>query len=340
MLIAKLHAYGFSKEALTYIYSYLKGRKQRVKIYNFESELLELLSGVPQGSILGPIILNIFIDDLFMFIKNANLHGFADDHTLSASERTQSKLIEILSMESGIALDWLTDNHMIANPTKFQAIILKKSKESTDITLQIKDKTIQSKQHVKLLGVTIDDKLNFDKHIGDICSRAGGQLNSLYRMCKFMSPKTIKAAINSFVMSNFNYCPLTWHFTTAKSKNKIEKIQERALKLSNCSNNQDTCTMEIGRLKILCIEIYKTLNGLNPSYMKYIFQKPINRTSKRLRYNIYSAKHYQTNFGSRSLRVLGPQIWNKLPEDIKRADSLQTFKRLINKFHGIQSNYM
>ena len=100
----------------------------------------------------------------------------------------------------------------------------------------------------------------------------------------------------------------------------------------------DGCTMEVGRLKNLCIEIYKTLNGLNPLHMKYIFQKPINRTSKRLRHNICSAKHYQVNFGTRSLRVLGHQFWNKLPENIKCADTLQIFKRLIKGFQGFENN--
>ena len=96
--------------------------------------------------------------------------------------------------------------------------------------------------------------------------------------------------------------------------------------------------MKLGRLNNFCIAIYKTLNGLNPPYMKYIFQKPISRTSKRLRHNICSAKHYQVNFGTKSLRVLGPQIWNKLPENIKSADILQIFKRLIKGFQGFDNN--
>ena len=75
--------------------TYLKGRKQGVKIDDIVSEFLEILSGVPQGSILGPILFNIFINDIFMFIKNANLHGFADDHTLSAAATTLEKLIAI-----------------------------------------------------------------------------------------------------------------------------------------------------------------------------------------------------------------------------------------------------
>ena len=80
-----------------------------------------------------------------MFITKAKLHGFADDHTLSSAERTLGHLIEILSKESGIAIQWLSNNHMIANPLKFQAIILKKSKESTETTIRIKDKIIKFK---------------------------------------------------------------------------------------------------------------------------------------------------------------------------------------------------
>ena len=346
LLIAKLHSYGLSNEALRYIYSYLKGRKQRVKLGDIESDLLDLLSGVPQGSILGPILFNIFINDIFLFIKTANLHGFADDHTLSASEHSMERLIEILSHESEIAIEWLTKNEMIANPSKFQAIILKKSKESTESCIKIKDIEIKTKTEVKLLGITIDDKLNFDKHIGNICSRAGGQLNSLYRLSKFMSPITIRAAINCFVLSNFNYCSLAWLFTTAKSKRKIEKIHERALKLSSndVTNSYEEmlqklgkCTMEQDRLKKLCIEIYKTLHDLNAPYMKSLFYKSLNRTSKRLKHNINVAKHNQANFGTKSLRVLGPKLWNNLPENIKNADSLATFKKFMKSFQGLSS---
>ena len=96
-----------------------------------------------------------------------------------------------------------------------------------------------------------------------------------------MSANTITTAVNSFVMSNCNYCPLVWNFTTIKSNKKIEKIQERALLLSNEHNltyqellkNAGKCTMELCRFKYLCIEIYKTINNLNPSYMRDIFKK-------------------------------------------------------------------
>ena len=159
LIIAKLAAYGIERRTLRLIYSYLKGRKQCVKINNTYSDYNEIISGVTQGSILGPILFNLSINDLFFF-EVASMHNFADDNTLSAWGETVSKLIETLESESNIAIDWLTKNEMIINPDKFQAIILDKKKFNlTNIPLTIDNQTITSVPTVELLGVYLDDKL-------------------------------------------------------------------------------------------------------------------------------------------------------------------------------------
>ena len=118
LLLAKLSAYGFSNEALSYVMTYLTDRKQSTRLNNFYSTFQLILSGVPQGSILGPILFNIFFNDFLYFIKTANVHNYADDNTLSSSSNSISNLIRVLETESDVAMSWLKVNRMIANPKK------------------------------------------------------------------------------------------------------------------------------------------------------------------------------------------------------------------------------
>ena len=111
-----------------------------------------------------------------------------------------------------------------------QAILLEQRKTSnTEVKFIIGSEQIQAVPSVDILGITIDDKLNFNLHIDKICLKSANQLNALVRLKRFLGNEERKVLINSFVLSNFNYCPLVWMLTNAKSVHKIEAIQKRAL---------------------------------------------------------------------------------------------------------------
>ena len=186
LLIAKPAAYGLSEEALMYILSYLSNRKQCVLINDTYSEFENIITGVPQGSILGPFLFSLSINDLFFFILIASVHNFADDHTLSPFSENISKLINILQTESEVITDWLKKNQMIVNPDKSQEIIIDEKKgDYTKENVVINNNQIKTVPSVELLGSQLDDKLNFSRHISNICKSAANQLNDLIRILKF-----------------------------------------------------------------------------------------------------------------------------------------------------------
>ena len=198
LLIAKLAAYGLSEEALIYILFYLSNRKQCVRINDTYGEFEIIITGVPQGSILGHLLFNLPINDLSFFIIIASVHNFADDNTLSASAENVSKLINILQSESEVITDWFKKTQMIVNPDKFQVIIDKKRGDHTN----------ENAPSVEFLGIQLDDKLNFSPHISNIFKSAVNQLNALIRLQKLLSFEENKILINSYFMANFNFCPL------------------------------------------------------------------------------------------------------------------------------------
>ena len=226
LIIAKLHAYGFDENALVLIHSYLRKRKQSMRINNVYSSFQHIVSGVPQGSVLGPIIFNFYINDLFFFIKKATIYNYADDHTLACFSESLPELVRVLEEEAGNALSWLDQNEMIANPNKFHPLFVKKDQTNTSgINLDFLAQSIQSTETVKVLGVTLDYKLNFDPHISNICKKAASQLNVLKRLKSFIGFAEKEILVQSFVYSSFNYCPLVWYFSTSKSLQKIKKYK-------------------------------------------------------------------------------------------------------------------
>ena len=130
LLIAKLHAYDFSQETATFIYSYLKRRKQKVKVNNFLSDFLTLLTGVPQRSMLGPLLFKIFPNNLTSTLKLSDFFNFADENTISATAHNIDHLLLTLKRKSELAVKWFKENQMMVNQDIFQAMALQISKNS------------------------------------------------------------------------------------------------------------------------------------------------------------------------------------------------------------------
>ena len=154
---------------------------------------------------------------------------------------------------------------MIVNPDKFQVIVLDKRKSNnTEVKFAIGSEQIQAVPSVDILVITIDDKLNFNLHINKNCLKSVNQLNALVRLKRFLGNEEKKVLINSFLLSNFNYCPLVWMLTNVKSVHKIDNIWKRTLRfmLNDYESSYEVLlkrsrnpSMNLRRTRSLCIEI-------------------------------------------------------------------------------------
>ena len=197
-------------------------------------------------------------------LKKTDLHNFADDNTITAVSDQLADLIKILEAEGELSVGWFRKNEMVVNSDKFQAIILNRKETQAIHKLIIDNKEIKTTNSIKLLGINIDDQLKFNEHISILCSKAAMQLNALSRLQKYMGKSEKEAIINSFILSNCNYCPLVWHFSSCKSIRKIAKIQKRCFRiiLNDYESDYETLlcnsnkpTIEVRRLRTLAVEV-------------------------------------------------------------------------------------
>ena len=277
LLIAKLSAYGFKDSATSLISDYLSKRYQRVKIESAFSSYLEILRGVPQGSILGPILFNIFINDLIFFIQETEVCNFADDTTIYSCSLNYKGAARKLSNDTYIVLNWFKVNTMVANPGKFQIMFLGSKTDNSKITFAIENKKIKCKREVKLLEITIDKKLTSTKHFANICSLANNRLRALTRIRRFLSTEQAKYLSEAYIISAFKYCPLIWMFCNKTSNNQINQIHKRTLRLvyeMEDVNFEDlllkgnSWNVHENNIHTLLIEIYQSINNLSPPIMK------------------------------------------------------------------------
>ena len=227
LLLAKLHAHGFSLSALRLIHSYLTNREQRTKINSNYSSWEEILLGVPQGSILGPLLFNIFLCDIFFVVSQTDFAAYADDNTPYVEGNNIDEVINMLENDSIQLFKWFSDNQMKANKDKCHLIV----SSNVKVSMKIDSKEVENSHCEKLLGVKVDRKLKSKEHLERIIKKASKKVNVLSRITPYMNIAKRKLLMNSFFISQFNYCPLIWMCHSRTINNKINSLHERCLRI-------------------------------------------------------------------------------------------------------------
>ena len=231
---------------------------------------------------------------------------------------------------------------MVANPSKFQIMFLGLH-QPHKLCLEINNQIVPSSDTVKLLGIDIDSKLSFDNHVKAVCAKASRKVSAFSRVANFITFEQAKLLYNSFIMSNFGYCPLIWMFCGETANEEINRIHKRALRrLYNDFNSNfeevlarsGEKTVHLQNLEKLLLEVFKSLHQINPAFMWELFER------KEVNYNLRNKdllripKFQTITYGANSISYRGSYLWNSMPDVVKSCERVLSFKRKLREWNG------
>jgi hypothetical protein len=347
LLISKLNAYGVDAKSCMMLANYFLGRKQRVKLAHTRSDWKGIVKGAPQGSLMGPFTYNVHTNDLLLLIMLiCDVFNYADDNTVGCSGENVEDVRKQLEIVSNVMINWFNENMMKVNPDKFQYIVFGKNIKADDVhDINVNNAVIESKSVVKLLGVNNDCALSFNNHISEICTKAGRKLNVLARLSHILNYQTKMLLFNAFIISQFNFCPVVWHYCNIGDMVKMEKIQYRSSKYVYCDfktsysqllirSNKNI--MYVNRLNIILCEIYRCVKKLNPIYLHKLFTLSTNPHNTRGKVKLKQPSFNYVKFGKDKFSCNGAKLWNTLPDNVKIKDNFKDVKAMLHLWGGPQ----
>jgi hypothetical protein len=240
-------------------------------------------------------------------------------------------------------VNWVNENEMKANQQTFQVMLSKNPNDENVLNLA-SDVTLNCENHVKLLGVTLDQNLKFNEHISMLCARAGRQINVLCRFKRILSTPTKLLMYKTFIHCHFNYCPLVWHACGQSNTKRLERLQLRALRFvfndaessyESLLERADMPSLELSRIRSLGIEVFKAINHLSPPFICDLFKSKIPSHSYNLRNPNLKKSHCRTTqFGLNSFTHNAINVWNSLPNEMRSTSDFTIFKRLMKSWNG------
>ena len=352
MLLTKLYNYGIRGVAYNWLKNYLSNRYQYVYLNNTNSDRLPVTCGVPQGSILGPLLFLLYINDLNTVSKVFTLIMFADDTNLFINGRNLEDLTQIANTELKEISNWFSANLLSLNVKKTNYILFG-NKKPPDISLLINNEKLMRVYETKFLGVIIQANLKWNTHVRLLENKISKTIGVISKVKNTLATPHLKILYRSLIEPYLNYCSIVWaNPEKVTSLETLHKLQKRATRLILFANYRAHSKPLFHKLNILNIYdlcrtqiltfVYKSCNGLLPnSYKNYFtFTKDKHnyptRSSKD--YNLYRTTAHKS-CRANALINRGPKYWNSLPVSLKSATSIGIFKRYLKEHIILQYNY-
>ena len=337
---------GLRGTVLSWFKSFITGRSQRVRINNITSEEILIKFGVPQGSVLGPVLFNIYIRSIYLYVQKLgfNIHGYADDHQILISFKPSSQsLVLVYEIQKCIEKirAWMNRFFLQFNDSKTQIILFGSNRILNLIKIHginfNSGISIRFVSKAKNLGIYMDSKLNLTNQVVELKKKSFRTIRNINKIRFLLSRDQLKVVVNSLVISCLDYCNSLYFGISEKLLYQLQLIQNACAKTVTGKYKHDHLENDLHELHWLNVRkrilfkigllSYKSVLGFAPQYLQELF------TYAHYGYHLkLIVPHYQSMYGNNSFGVIGPKLLNRLPSNITSETDIESFKKLLKTF--------
>ena len=320
ILLSKLEPYGIKDSTYNFFKSYLNIRTQKCVVNGSISESKSLAFGIPQGTILGPLLFILYINDLPNCLENSEPQMYTNDTHLKFAGNNVDIIEQKLNQDLISVSNWLVANKLTLNKSKTEFMVIGSRPRlgtfDRSPALKIENVLIKQVGSTKSLGVHVDGHLTWNTHISHISRKIASGIGAIKRCRPFAPTEALVCAYNAIVQPHFDYCDIVWGNCGETNATKLQKLKNRAARVLTYSSH----------VYHMATVVYKSLNRLVPEYLQLKFVYRNSQYSPRDSINRLALPLPRTNYLKNSFRYSGAVLWNSLATGLRQAESLNSFK--------------